>query len=115
MDGYYYLHKDTKDLIYKPAICVDSDPQYFDSPFVQKVWRFDSSDRLDAWTICVEALAMGAKRERVFELKEKWGLTDLANDVNKVAEVAFQSGQQHARKLDLDDIIDLFIDKTVSK
>ena len=76
MRGYYYLHSETKDLIYKPAIVVDSDPSYFDSPFVQKVWGFDSKNRIDAWVICVEALALGAKIDRVFELKGKWGLTD---------------------------------------
>ncbi len=76
MKGYYYLHSESKDLIYKPSICIEFDPSYFDSPFVQKVWRFDSEDRFDAWLICVEALALGAEKERVFELKEKWGLTD---------------------------------------
>lgn len=76
MVAYYYLHSETKDLICKPAICIDSDPQYFDSPFVQKVWKIDTTERFDAWHLCVEALAMGAKKERVFELKKKWGLTD---------------------------------------
>ena len=76
MIGYYYLHSESKDLIYKPASVVDSDAQYFDSPFVQKVWRFDSEDRFDAWQICVEASVLGARKERIAELVKKWGLTD---------------------------------------
>ena len=75
MKGYYYLHTNG-DLIYKNAIVVDSDPEYFDSPFVKKYWFFDSDERFYAWQIVTEALALGAKRKRIFELKEKWGLTD---------------------------------------
>ena len=75
MKGYYYLHTDGN-LIFKPAIVIDSDSLYFDSSFVKKLWSFDSGDRFDAWRICVEALALGADRKRVFELKEKWKLTD---------------------------------------
>jgi len=76
MIGYYYLHSESKDLIYKPASVVDSDASYFDSPFVQKVWKFDSEDRFDAWQLCVEASVLGARKERVAELVKKWGLTD---------------------------------------
>ena len=76
MIGYYYLHSETKALIYKPVSVVDSDPQYFDSPFVQKVWRFDTEDSFDAWQLCVEASVLGARKERVAELVKKWGLTD---------------------------------------
>lgn len=73
MNGYYYLHSESKDLIYKPEICVQSDPEYFNSPFVQKVWHIDISDRSNAWTIVLESLALGARVERVKELAEKWG------------------------------------------
>lgn len=73
---YYYLHSETKNLIHKPKACVDTDPEYFNSPFVQKVWKIDTENRFDAWQLCVEALVLGANKERVFELKEKWGLTD---------------------------------------
>ncbi len=76
MIGYYYLHSESKDLIYKPSSVVDSDAQYFDSPFVQKVWKFDSEDRFDAWQLCIEASVLGAKKQRVAELVKKWGLTD---------------------------------------
>lgn len=76
MIGYYYLHSESKDLIYKPACVVDSEPGYFDGPFVQKFWRSDSEDRFDAWQICVEASVLGARKDRIAELVKKWGLTD---------------------------------------
>ncbi len=38
-------------------------------------------------------------------------IKQLAIDVNNVAAAAFQSGQQHKRKLDIDDIIDLLLDE----
>ncbi len=75
MIGYFYLHSESRDLIYKPAIVVDSDPQYFDSPFVLKHWPSDSKNRADAWTIALESLALGANALRVKELATKWGLT----------------------------------------
>lgn len=74
MKGYYYLHTNGS-LIYKPAIVVDSDPSYFDSTFVRKVWSSDSENRADAWTIMLESLAMGANVDRAKELSVKWGLT----------------------------------------
>jgi len=73
MDGFYYLHTDGN-LIFKPAVVAES-PDYFDSPFVKKVWRLDLSDRLNAWRIVLEALSMGCRVERAKELAEKWGLT----------------------------------------
>jgi len=73
--GYYYLHTNGE-LIFKPASAVESDPAYFDSDFVRKVWTVDPSDRARAWIICTEALAMGANEARVLELAAKWQLTD---------------------------------------
>ena len=75
MKGYYYLHTNG-DLIYRTAFVVDADPSYFDSRFVKKCWPLNTKERESAWIICIEALALGAKKERVFELKEKWNLTD---------------------------------------
>lgn len=71
--GYYYLHTNG-DLIWKPEIVVDTDPQYFDSPFVKHVWRVPAdSDRDVPWTLLLESLAMGANLDRVKELANKWG------------------------------------------
>ena len=70
---YYYLHING-DLISKPPIVVDTDPQYFDSPFVKKVWKIDLTDRADAWQFILEALALGCNVERAKGLAMKWGL-----------------------------------------
>lgn len=70
--GYYYLHAETKDLIYKRA---DFPPEE-SSPFVEKVWSVYPSDRGNAWMIATEALALGADKNRIDELAKKWDLTD---------------------------------------
>ena len=74
MKGYYYLHTNG-DLIWKPAIVVDSEPEYFKSPFVKCYWSIETEDRGDAWTLVIEALARGARIERIKELATKWKLT----------------------------------------
>jgi hypothetical protein len=66
MDGWYYLHSETKDLIYKRF-----EPEA-DSSFVLKVWPIDVSKREDAWTVILEALALGADPERIRDLAIKW-------------------------------------------
>ena len=72
---YYYLHTNG-DLIHKSAFVVDSDPQYFDSDFVKKVWTINTEDRGTLWILLTEALAMGARKDRIKELQEKWGATN---------------------------------------
>lgn len=66
---YYYLHTNG-DLIGKNPVVVDSDPEYFDSPFVRTVWRV--TDRGSMWKMILEALAKGARTDRVKELAAKW-------------------------------------------
>ena len=87
---FYYLHKETKDLIHK-RVRPESD-----SPFVERVWELDPTDRFFAWQIAVEALALGAREDRVRELQAKWGLTD--EDAQKFAELGglklFRDGDQ---------------------
>lgn len=68
MIGWYYLHTNG-DLIFKRF---RPDP----GDFVRRVWSIDTADRFDAWRICIEALALGARRDRIDELAQKWGLTD---------------------------------------
>lgn len=75
MKHYYYLHTNG-DLIHKPAFVVDSDSSYFDSPFVKKVWTLDTEDRGTIWILLTEALALGANKERIKELQNKWGATN---------------------------------------
>ena len=70
IEGYYYLHTN-KELIYKrdhDFIVAD----FRDSDFVMAFWPMDQADRMSAWSLLVEALAAGAKKERVLELAEKW-------------------------------------------
>ena len=74
-NGYYYLHTNG-DLIYKPGIVMDSDPDYFDSPFVRKVWSIDLSDRGTCYQLLIDAQAMGVKQDRIDELKSKWKITE---------------------------------------
>jgi hypothetical protein len=71
---YYYLHENG-DLIGRNPVAVDRDSEYFNSPFVQKVWKIDLEDRADAWMLVLEAAALGASPERVKELSTKWHLT----------------------------------------
>lgn len=73
MNGYYYLHENG-DLIHKPISYTEAD--FIESDFVKAYWYFDSKDRETAWTILVEGLVLGANKERVMELCEKWGCDD---------------------------------------
>lgn len=66
MNGFYYLHSETKDLIWKKF-----EPES-DSPFVKWVWPIDTTDRKDAWIIVLEGLALGASTERIRALCNKW-------------------------------------------
>ena len=75
VDGYCYLHING-DLIYKPAIAVDDDPDYFDSSFVRKFWPITLLDRGDAYTLLLDAQAMGAKQDHIQKLKTKWNITE---------------------------------------
>ncbi len=67
--GFYYLHTNG-DLIWKRFRPEDN------SDFVKKIWAVDPTDRGSAWTIAIEALALGANKNRIDELAHKWGLTD---------------------------------------
>ena len=69
-DGFYYLTEDGQ------LIPTTEEPANDDSAYVC-IWPVDSSDRYNAWKIATEALALGADKERIKELAEKWDLTDL--------------------------------------
>ncbi len=83
MKWYYYLHTNG-DLIGKNPVVVDSDPSYFDSDFVQKVWCIETEERGDCWKLVLEALAKGARIDRVKELVEKWKM-DKADSFEMIA------------------------------
>ena len=48
----------------------------------KEVWELSAERKVltvvreTAWLLCIEALALGARRERIDELAAKWGLTD---------------------------------------
>lgn len=67
MIGWYYLHTNGE-LIYKRF-----EPEQDPGGFVRHVWPADTRNRMDAWTILVEALELGANVERVRELAQHWG------------------------------------------
>jgi len=71
---YYYLHTNG-DIIGKSPYVVESDPDYFRSDFVRTYWKINLDDRSHAWTLCIEALDLGANEDRIKELIDKWGLT----------------------------------------
>lgn len=48
MRWFYYLHTNGN-LIGRNPIVVDSDPEYFNSDFVRKVWEINTENRLDAF------------------------------------------------------------------
>jgi hypothetical protein len=73
MKWYYYLHTNG-DLIGKnPAYTSEAD--FTESDFVKTFWLIETDDRADAWRVVLEALARGARVDRVRELAEKWGLS----------------------------------------
>ncbi|WDS36201.1 hypothetical protein [Pseudoxanthomonas sp.] len=73
IQGWYYLHENG-DLIYKPN--PDSACDIRDSDFARCMWPMDPGNREGAWNILVEALALGAHRDRVEALANKWGCDD---------------------------------------
>ena len=52
--GYYYLHTNGR-LIHKPLTVVETDPEYFDSSFVQKIWKIDSMEQYIAMVVEIES------------------------------------------------------------
>jgi hypothetical protein len=71
---YYYLHENGE-LILKLPIVVESDPEYFNSPFVRKVWTIDMGERSTLWRFILEAITLNASIERIRELMGKWAMT----------------------------------------
>lgn len=83
INGWYYLHTNGS-MIYKPS--PDAIVDIRDSDFAVCAWPVDSSSRLDAWCILVEGAALGAKPERIAELRRSWSCTE--KDADKFAEYA---------------------------
>ncbi|WP_272516321.1 MULTISPECIES: hypothetical protein [unclassified Providencia] len=80
--GIYYLHENG-DLIYKPGL--DSVADVRESSFAKCSWLIDPSNRKCAWEILIEAQALGANKERIDELADKWKCND--DDAGAFADV----------------------------
>ena len=74
MIGWYYLHTNG-DLIYKRELGGTA-ADIRESPFAIMLWPVIPHEREGAWTILVEALALGARPERIKELAEQWKCDD---------------------------------------
>lgn len=70
---YYYLHSNGE-LIHKSK---HFDPVDFeDSTFVVKWWIIDLDNRIDAYNMLIAASIFGAKKTRIIDLAEHWGITN---------------------------------------
>jgi len=82
LQGWYYLHTNGE-MIYKRELG-ETAADIRESPFAVGLWPCDPDNRLDAWSICIEGLAAGARKERILELANKWGCDD--EDAKEYAE-----------------------------
>jgi len=108
MSGFYYLHSETKDLIWK-KFCPE-----LDSPFVEKVWAVDTTDRGNAWQIMLEALAMNVNLNRAKYLAERWGLT-FEDSMEMLKRVQPTELMKKGFKIFIQKILDMEIDEYQKK
>ena len=94
IDGYYYLHEN-KSLIYKRELG-DTAADIRESPFAIAMWSLDPTDRECCWSILIEALALGANRNRILDLSSKWSCdnNDAVVYANRVGAVLTKDGDQ---------------------
>lgn len=68
---HYYLHING-DVIGKNPVVVDSDTEYFNSPFVKKYWLITNIGELIA--MLTELKKLGVKRDRISDIEKHNGL-----------------------------------------
>lgn len=56
--GYYYLHANDQ-ILWKPKIVVDMDPEYFDSHLVIKYWKVETEVEYNRMVIEAKKLIAG--------------------------------------------------------
>src|SRR5689334_5416510 len=71
--GWYYLHTNGELIFKRDSPGQDADIR--ESDFARALWAW-TGERADAWSILVEALSIGANKDRIKELSEKWGCDD---------------------------------------
>lgn len=69
---FFYLHANG-DLIYKSQA---EERDFLESPFALAYWPVDTLNRANAWSILVEAGAMGATPEALQRLQAAWSCDD---------------------------------------
>ena len=84
VQGWYYLHTNGS-LIYKRELGGTA-ADIRESPFARALWACDPDpiDRESAWAILVEALSLGADKDRIADLAGRWGCND--SDADTYAE-----------------------------
>jgi hypothetical protein len=75
INGYYYLHING-DLIWKPYMDTGQTADFRESDFVKAFWPLDVKNRGDAWCILIESSVLGANKEKIHELAQKWKCDD---------------------------------------
>jgi hypothetical protein len=72
--GFYYLHTNGSLIFKRDFPGIDADIR--ESDFAVMLWPIDINDRENAWRTLIEALACGAKSDRIKELVAKWYCDD---------------------------------------
>ena len=70
---YYYLHTN-KDVISKNPVVADSDQDYFNSPFVEKLYEIDTADRMSLLDMLIDLKERQALPERIKQLEMNSGV-----------------------------------------
>jgi len=92
---YYYLHTNG-DLIGKNPIVVESDSEYFNSPFVKHVWRLDLTDRMSLISFLIEAKQLGASSDRLKDI----ALTNKVTDKDYDCYAKIKSGEDRNKVIE---------------
>ncbi len=72
---YFYLHANGQ-LIVKNVRAVEADPEYFNSPFVRKVWKIDLDNREQADNMLAEANKMRGNELKTLIYDKEYGFTE---------------------------------------
>ncbi len=94
MKCYYYLHKNTKDLIRKTYHVVENDPGYFKSPFVEKFWLVDDNDYASKWYLILEACYLNANENSIKRLAKEWELCSIIEAIRAMQKLPRPTDEQ---------------------
>ena len=84
MNKAIYLHQNGS-LIVKPEIVYASDPSYFSSPYVMKVWYITDDFTKEDWKmLLMDAITKGALPLDIKTIGKNGGLSE--TDINKILE-----------------------------